>query len=740
MTVSKGIPAKMLAAALLAAGCAVRAAGSNPPPASTYYVSTNGNDSFSGTLAVTNFSKTDGPFLTLQRAQQAVEAALGDATGQITVEVRGGTYFLTAPLNFTYLDAGTNSQQVVWEGYPGDSLPLISGGQRLTGWKNAGGNLWTLQLPASFQNFEAFFINGVRVARPSVSNTYLTLNPVVLPEPATNCTEPYGTGYRCGDRFSFTPGDLPGKFHDINDVEVVDFEYWTVSRMRLQSIDTVNSIAYITGLMNTGQYYGFLNGDRYVVQNAKEYFGQPGQWYLDRGTTPWTLSYEAAGPSENPNNETVIVPQQPQLLVAHSLQYVTFQNLAFAHDDFTVPAQGHPGNSGETIAPAALSFNYCSNVTLSGVQIAHTQGWGVEFLGTAVGGAGNTVTGSILYDLGTGGARLGQLPGPSGSDATVAQYNTVSDSMVFGSGRFLPGGENTGIWIGSSHHNTITHNDIHDVYTGAIELGQSPEGGVTYTHDNLIGYNLLYNLGQGVTSDMACVHAASSNNVGNQIVNNVCHDVTNSPLGYGGNGIYLDSQSQDITVSNNLVYRVSDTALFVNTNALGHVISNNIFAYAAQGMIRRGPTVPGGSFTATHNIFLYDLAAIQRVPGDWTCSGNCSSAFSLDYNLYWNVTGSAASFLTTVAGDTSEIAGTYGLSQWASEFGEDGHSQNANPDFVDASYPSDNYALMTKSPARALGFQPFSTDTAGPTTSLTPPVTSVPVAFPLQLLNQSTDF
>ena len=728
----------VLIAALAIASSAGAATKNAPPPPSTYYVATNGSDSFSGALPAPNPANTDGPFLTLTRAQQAVEAAIGHAIGPITVEVRGGTYYLTAPLNFTYLDSGTAGQTVTWEGYPGDVQPVISGGRQITGWTSGPAGLWTAQVPASLQNFEGLYINGVRYYRPGTSGGYLTINPVVVPAPATNCTEAWGSGFRCGDRFAFNPGDLPAGFYDINDVELVSFEDWTVSRMRLQSIDPVNNIAYLTGLMNTGQYYGVLPGHRYLVQNARESFGQPGQWYLDRGTTPWTLSYQSSFEGENPNTEVVIVPQQPQLLVAHSLQYVTFQNLTFSHDNFTVPAPGHPGNSGETTTPAALSFNYCSNVTLTGVQVAHTQGWGVEFLGTAVPAAGNTLTGSMLFDLGTGGVRVGLLPGPNQTDGTVPQYNTVSNNTIFGGGRFLPGGEGTGIWIGSAHHTTVTHNDVHDFYNGAIELGQSPNGGLTYTHDNLIAYNLLYNLGQGVTSDMGCVHAASSNNIGNQILNNVCHDVTNDPAGYGGNGIYLDTQSQNITVRNNLVYRVSDTALFVNSNTLGHVIGNNIFAYASQGMMRRGPVVPGGSFTATNNIFLYDIGAIQRMPGDWTCVGNCTAAFVLDSNVYWNTSGGAASFITTVSGNTNRIAGTYTLSQWGSQFGEDVHSANADPGFVSPAYPNDNYTLLPSSPAVAMGFQPLSTSTVGPTSPVGAP--PVPAAFPLQLMNQSTGY
>lgn len=729
---------------VLASGCLLVAAALAAPRAagalaSTYYVATNGSDSFSGTLAAPNPAHTDGPFLTFERAQQAVEASIGHVEGPITVEIRSGTYYLNAPLTFTRRDSGSEAQPITWEGYPGDAEPLISGGRRLTGWTSAGGGLWKLPLPASFQNFEALYVNGGRRYRPNTSSSYLLLNPVVLSTPATNCTERWGDGYRCSDRFSFTRGNLQSTYSNIHDVEIVNFEDWTVSRMRLQSVDTSSNVAYVTGKMASGEYFGFLPGHRYLVQNAEESFTKPGQWYLNRGTTPWTLEYRAITPDENPNDAVVVVPQQPQILVAHELHYVTFQHLAFSHDNYVVPTPGHPGSPGETTTPAALSFNESSDVTLTGVTIAHTQGWGVEFVRTAVAGRGNTISDSQLYDLGAGGVRLGLVPGPNETEDNVAQSNIVSNNVIYGGGRFLPGGEGTGIWIGSSHNNVISHNDVHDFYSGAIELGQTPSGGTTYTHDNVIEYNLLHDLGQGVTSDMGCVHAASSDNIGNLITNNVCHDVTNDPAGYGGNGIYLDTRSQNITVQNNLVYRVSDSALFVNPYGLGHIIDNNVFAYARRGMIHRGTESPGGSFTATHNIFLYDIASIQRIPGDWVCEGNCTSAFDLDSNVYWNTSGSSPTFITTVEGTRDLTAGQYSLAKWSSDFGEDVHSVNQNPGFASAAYPKDDYALNASSPALVKGFHSFSASDAGPQPAPRT-LATVPAAFPLQTLNPATDF
>ncbi len=73
------------------------------------------------------------------------------------------------------------------------------------------------------------------------------------------------------------------------------------------------------------------------MENVQDALTQPGQWFLDRSTTPWTLTY-LANAGENPNTDTVIIPQLPQVLVASNLQYVTFQGLTFEHDNYTLPA------------------------------------------------------------------------------------------------------------------------------------------------------------------------------------------------------------------------------------------------------------------------------------------------------------------------------------------------------------------------------------------------------------------
>ena len=65
-------------------------------PETTFFVSIDGNDAWSGMLAEPNTSKTDGPFATLSKARDAIHnlKVNDNLKNPVTVMVRGGKYFL----------------------------------------------------------------------------------------------------------------------------------------------------------------------------------------------------------------------------------------------------------------------------------------------------------------------------------------------------------------------------------------------------------------------------------------------------------------------------------------------------------------------------------------------------------------------------------------------------------------------------------------------------------------------
>ncbi len=114
-----------------------------------FYVSPSGNDSWSGKLPRANSRRTDGPFATLQRAQQAVREVKKRGLSQpVEVVVREGVYTLREPLVFTPEDGGTAQYPVTYRAERAGKV-VLSGGVPVSGWRRLRDNLWSAKVSVS---------------------------------------------------------------------------------------------------------------------------------------------------------------------------------------------------------------------------------------------------------------------------------------------------------------------------------------------------------------------------------------------------------------------------------------------------------------------------------------------------------------------------------------------------------------------------------------------------------------
>jgi len=722
-----------------------------------FYVSPLGNDSWSGKLDCPNQANTDGPFASVARAQQAVEAILPGRNTPVSVMVREGTYYLlsspTNPgtLNFTSADSGTSSATVTWENYP-DEVPVISGGVPVSGWTNVSGNLWQVNLPANTQPFEYLFYNGERRLRSRLQSssgvgyymksgscistvtgqvvdtgmcnlgTFLRVASEVAPTGANagcpSVTNGDGSLSKCLDRFHYNPDDPIAQWANLNpangnpcklspagqypagDIEVTMFDAWTSDIMRVSCVDTSAHIIYFTAATqgrDGSQYYLFgpVAGHRYVVENARDGFnaeqaaGQGGVWFLDRSTTPWTLSY-LANSGENPNTDTVVIPQLggeipgapatdyfgASLLLASNLNYVTFSGLTFEVDDFVPSATGFNNDANsEYPVPQAIDCESCQNVTFDGVTVRHTSGSAILLAGSG-GNSGapannDFIQNSAFYDLGSSGVRVGRNPSGGDRPQFVPENIMVQNNIIQGYARVFPDGE--GIAIGNGHDLTFQHNDVTDGYHAGISV--CTNGCSSYQMSangvNLITqYNHIWNVMGGITSDGGALYYATGGQngagSGNQILNNLIHDVNDastidinmSGSGYGAHGIYLDTRSSGIDVENNVIYRVASSGLVMtdapSDGAPANTFNNNIVAYARRSMYaEQNPWPENCTNTAlrvslAHNIFYFDQDDTSGFYAIAGCTDSCGMAYnkyqSYQNNLYWRTDGKFASY------------------------------------------------------------------------------------------------
>ncbi|MGA2116445.1 MAG: hypothetical protein ABSH56_17010 [Bryobacteraceae bacterium] len=788
---------------------AVQDAGAAPTSV-TLYAAPNGKDSWSGRLNAPNAAGTDGPVATMDRARALVQGIVKSGLSKVTVQFRGGTSWLSAPVMFTAADSGTASLPIVYQDYPGET-PVFDGGLRVTGWTNTSGNTWKATLPASTQLFETLFYNGARRLRPRLGGylgTYLRFaNTVYLnapgagPAPSSTCSVYVaGSGWECFDRFQYAAGDpISGVWKNLapaagnpcgqpagnqaiaGDIEVLDWEQFSTSKLRISCIDAANRIVYLTGptpiSQNNPTQTGFIAGNRYIVENVQDALTQPGQWFLDHSAPSWTLTY-LANPGENPNNDSVTIPQASQLLVASGLQYVTFQGLTFQHDDYVVPALGHKSSELEADIPAAVSFQNSQNVTVDGVTVTQISGTGLEFISCINGQSANycaandpngttandAILNSAFYDIGVLGVRIGDPNASVDTDSNVPQFMTAQNNVVEGYGRTIPA--SFGIGQGHGHDNLYTHNDVYDGYHCAISISeQAPDtikpAGIGNAN-NTISFNHVYNLLQGIMNDGGSIRIEAGNNAytapGNKILNNKVHDVTDAGIvdsnGYGGDGIYLDNQSGLIDVENNLVYRVSGNAIEMPQGPSlpnqANTVRNNILAYARGSMVQINFPYPYGVPSAIpqnsvieNNLMYFDRSFASNP--SFMVQGGCLYAGGVLYpqfqewtsNMYWRTDGAFASDAKAFAVQTSPENGGdapctgntnkwtfYTFAQWQSQVGEDLYSAVQNPGFNNPVYPADDYTLPKGSPG--VGFVVFDPSQAGRTNAAIKPPAVAP--------------
>jgi len=755
-------------------------------PAADFYISTLGNDQWTGTLPAPNATGSDGPFATIGRAQLAVRQILLNPQGRtapILVQLRKGIYYQSQSLSFGTLDSGTEQLPVIWGNYPAET-PIVSGGRRVTGWTNVSGNEWQASLPASTQNFEQLFYRNQRRLRPRVGSTatsnlgtyyrvaatvYLSAPPPPGPAPDPNCSVYVpGSGWQCFDRFQYSSSDpivsswknlsppagnpcnqASGNPNLVGDIELVDFEIWTASKMRVSCVDPNNRILYLTGPTLSGVFNGFLAGHRYLIENVQDELLQPGQWFLNRAASAWTLTY-LANSGENPNTDLVIIPQVAQVLVASNLSNVTFQGITFQNDNFVVPAAGYQSTHSDPYVTTALSCQNCSNVVFDSDTITQTSGGGLEFIScvdvgspswcvatnTSAMTVNNTFENGALYDIGAMGIRVGMSPSGSDTDSNVPQFTTVKNTVIEGVGRVFP--SSLGIAQGTGHDNLYNHNDIYDSYHSAIaicEFGCNP--GVANskgTFNNEISFNHVYNLMQGIMSDMGALYINTGSATfvagGNKILNNKVHDVVDSgvmdPNGYGGFGVLLDQNTGLVEVENNLVYRTSDTAVRQTCGTqlpnTANTIKNNILALLKPAIENIGCPAPNSGvlqFTFTNNLVLYSNSTTIQRGCVYCAGGSCPQSQKFSSNLYCQASSPDCSLTTTPFVTTDSSCTTVTSRSWSSwqGLGEDLGSIVGNPLFVDPYYPTDDYTLQAGSPAGQVGFVPFDVNAPGRTSS-----------------------
>jgi uncharacterized protein YjdB len=515
-----------------------------------------------------------------------------------------------------------------------------------------------------------------------------------------------------------------GNTYPAGDVELTMFQSWTADIMRVNCVDTADRVIFLTGPTKGGgtvastdlnyNHFGPAIGHRYIVENSLDAFndaltptasqyGLTGIWFLDRHATPWVINY-IANESENPTADNIVIPQLGgsipgstatdyiggSLISATGLNYVTFQGIVFEADNFHPSSTGFNNDiNGEMPVPQAIDCENCQFVTFNGVTVRHTSASGVLAAATAATPACSAgtplscvvIANSTFYDIGDSAVRIGHTTKTTDTSATVVQQVLVQNNVIQGFSRVFPDGE--GIAAANGNSNQLSYNTISDGYHAAISICQNGCGptksGVSVSGNNIVSsHNLISNVIQGITSDGGALYynigSATSSATGDLIDSNIVNNVTDDYIidnastagttvtgsAYGGEGIYLDAQSANVTVTNNVVYNLSGHGMSLTEGLASsaekqNTFSNNIFAFANLGMFYQQTPWPAGcpgspikQVDVLNNIFYFDRTSASN-PSFYViqgCRDSCKQAYNtfqnFQGNIYWRTDGQFA--------------------------------------------------------------------------------------------------
>ena len=517
----------------------------------TLHVATGGNDQWSGGLSTPNARRTDGPFATLTRAQQAIRSlkqAKGMPSGGVEVVIQGGIYQVDRTLEFTQEDSGTVAAPVVYRAPRGQEVRLV-GGKVVAGFQlvsdpavlsrldeSARGKVWQADLRArGLTDYGAAGGNGLELFfgdRPMPLSRWPNEGFVKLVKAlGTTPVDVRGTKGRVEGIFTYE-GDRPSRWTGEKDAWVHGYWFWDWAdqRHKVQAIDVANRSIAVAPPYHS---YGYREEQWFYAYNLLSEIDRPGEWYLERETG--ILYFWPPAPL---SNSLAVVSVLPTLVNMLEVSHVTLRGLTF-----------------EATRGTAITISGGAGCRVVGCTIRNVGSAAVEISG----GADHGVVGCDVYQCGAGGLSL------SGGDRTKlsAAGHFADNNHIHHYGRWRPM-YSAGIGL-YGVGNRATHNLIDNAPHQAISFGGN---------DHQIEFNEIHSVCHE-SNDAGAIYAGRDWTMrGTVIRNNYLHDITGFE-GRGCVGVYLDDMYCGTEIKGNLFYRVTSAAFIGGGRDC--TIENNIF-------------------------------------------------------------------------------------------------------------------------------------------------------------------
>lgn len=523
--------------------------------ANPFYVSPTGNDSHSGTEAQ--------PFRTIERARTAARAATPGQNQDVTVIIRGGRYELSDTLRFDGNDSGRNGHRVIYRSAPGEHVS-ISGGRRVTGWTSFRDGIF--RAPSPVPAYRQLYANGQPQVRARTPNTGF-----------------HRLQRWDGDKSIVVDANHIHNWSNLGQVEMVVMKHWNHSRFRIGSFhksgasasiypkDPERSVEWIV------QWPNREGKEAYYFENSLDLLDQSGEWYLDRGQQQVYYKPKAG---EDINNVEIIVPRLGRLLEVRGASNLHFVGLTFEHSNWTdIDNEGFVGIQAGSyrvlatgkIIPSAIYLESTQNVRLERNVVRNLGNGGIEL---GHGTYQTQIIGNALADVaGNGIAVYTLLSDRNPADHIRCRNDIIRNNYLVRIGLDYPGA--VGIFASYPAGLTVEHNEITDLPYTAINLGWGWTNLETGTRDNTVRYNRIHNV-MNLLDDGAGIYTLSKQH--NTLIeeNYISNMVRSQWAGYYEiAGLYLDEQSENITLRNNVVEQLSGVTVWKQNRSNTNHIYNN---------------------------------------------------------------------------------------------------------------------------------------------------------------------
>lgn len=534
---------------------------------------------------------------------EELKSAIINAKENDTIFLKGGRYVFDSTFNIESI-----KKNITICSAEGETATLTSA-YKIDSWESCKVNgVSAICASAKGKNISALFSAGVQLqcARfPEEGFCYID---------KVDLTDTVGKDDWMGTN-GFYIHDIDYEFESPEDICVSTVHWW------VNELSPMVSFNASTGLIKTEKYSGMSNniGDRYFLENVKECLDKPGEWCFDSSEDK---IYYVPVEGENAENVCLYASSEAEMIKINNCSGITFKNIEFAEtgwfygDEKYLNTDIHTHNrtwkSGSYQAAVeacgAVTVTYSENINFENCEFKNIGCTAIKYFD----GAKHCKTENCLFDsIGASALFIGgkysfyheNNPEDYAEDITVKNCEISHYGMKFFGA--------CGITVAYCDTADISHNEIHDGYYTGISVGFC-----WLFFDNPTQYisvkdNLIHDIGLNMISDLGGIYLLGIQE-GTVVSGNVVHDVTcyNGDSGYAGDGIYLDSGCQYMTIENNLVFNC-DSSAFNNTLNKENIVRNNIFALSGQNGICLGVS-NYGAFTDLHSTYSNNIILVDN--------------------------------------------------------------------------------------------------------------------------------